>query len=969
MFKSVGRVHHDRRLLSFGMATCLTLSSAFAASLIVGTAGAQENASQSAASGEVLDEVMVTGTRIRRDGYDAPTPVSVLGTDELDAMAVTNIADAVNRLPTLLGTVTTTNSSTSDMTLGIQNLNLRGLSPTRTLVLLDGKRIVGSTLAGFDNNGSAVDVNSFPNGLIERVEVVTGGASAAYGSDALAGVVNFILDKDYTGIKGTVQGGITSYGDDENYKLTLTTGTPFAQGRGHFLLAGEHTYTHGIRHKPRDWADVSYSLMNNPRFEPGNGEPQYITAFNTGLALATPGGLIVSGPLRGTMFLQNGAPATFNFGETSGILMTGGDWRLSRIDDQPMLDLQTIRANVFTRASYELTNNVSVFGEVLWANTRSRTFDGVPMFHLGNITIHDDNPFIPASVKARMTELGLESFTMGSTGADYPQYSVDNRRVVRRYLAGFEGNFDVKGTNWMWDTYYERSTTDAFIRLPDNEIPAHYNLAVDAVIDPETGQIVCRSSLTDPGNGCVPYNPMGIGVNSRAAIDYIGGTGSAVIELQQDVFAASATGEPLSSWAGPVSAALGVEHRREKVGGTSSELDAAGAFFVGNFTSTHGKYDVTEGFLETVVPLARDESWADSLDLNAAVRATDYSTSGYVTTWKVGTTYSPAPDLTIRATQSRDIRAPTLGDLFSAGRSGTGSVVDPKTGEPTTIVSRVQGNRNLNPEKADSTGFGIVLQPSFLPGFGASVDYFDVEIKDAITSLNAQQYVDRCSDGETEFCSFIERDANDIITFVAVQPANVLSQRLKGYDFEVSYNFPLSNIVRSWDGAMTLRGMATYISSLKTIDQDVVIEGAGVNASGGGGISAASGLYAPEFRYLASATIDYAPFSAMLTFRGVGSGVYNNAAIECTSGCPAPTPTAPTINNNRVDAVNYVDFAINYRLKNDSLELYFVADNVFDTDPPLIAGTRGNAFYAGQANGDFYDVLGRMFRAGFRFEL
>lgn len=241
---------------------------AFGMSLAAGAALAQD-------SGEtgVLQEVTVTGTRIVRDGYEAPTPVSVFGQDTLEAMAVANVVDAVNRLPALAPTQNTRSNPEGDMTGGVTNLDLRALGPIRTLVLLDGRRIVGSTLSGFNNNGGSVDINIIPNGLIERVDVVTGGASAVYGSDALAGVVNFVLDKDFTGIKGEAVGGMTTYEDDESYTVNLAAGTPFANDRGHFLIAGETSYTRGVLRDNRPWSDRSYTILNNPNYTPDNGEP------------------------------------------------------------------------------------------------------------------------------------------------------------------------------------------------------------------------------------------------------------------------------------------------------------------------------------------------------------------------------------------------------------------------------------------------------------------------------------------------------------------------------------------------------------------------------------------------------------------------------------------------------------------------------------------------------------------------
>lgn len=925
-------------------------------------AQAQTAAPQLAQSTPSVEEITVTGSRIVRDGYEAPTPVSVLGAEELNKMAVTNIADAVQRLPAVTGSRRSSSSPGADITGGISDLNLRGLGSTRTLVLLDGKRVSATSFEG------AVDINGFPNGLVSRVDTVTGGASAVYGSDALAGVVNFVLDTEYTGIKGSAQGGITTYGDDESYKVDLTFGTPFAGGRGHFLLAGENAYTQGILQNNRDWSATGYQLLNNPRYTAANGEPFYITAFDAGLSVATRGGLITSGPLKGTSFGAGGAPLPFTYGVVTGIQMIGGDHQISRIDNDPMLDLRIARTNGFTRVSYDLADNVNIFAEALWSHTRSKSLENVPQFHLGNITVFSGNPFIPATVQASMTALGLTQFTLGSTNQDMPTFGHNNGRTVRRYVAGATGNFDAFETNWTWDASYVRSSSHISARSPGTEVTANYTRANDAVRDPVSGRIVCRSTLTDPTNGCVPYNVMGIGVNSAAAIDYVTETGYTLIRLVQDVASVSASGEPFSTWAGPVSLAFGGERRREQGRSIASALDQARAFFAGNYTESQGRYTVTEGFIETVVPLAQDADWARSFEINAAVRATDYSTSGYVTTWKIGATYKPIDDLTFRATRSRDIRAPGLGELYNTGRSGTGAVTDPATGVQTTIVTRTQGNPLLLPEKANTTGIGFVYQPSWFDGLGASIDFYDIKINGAIASYSAQQYVNRCFAGETVLCPFIERNpATGFISFVAVRPANVALQAARGFDFETSYNFPLSDMFEEMDGSITLRALATYVTSLKTVDNGVTIQGAGVSADSAG-IGVANALFSPEFRYILSADYSTDAFSASLTARGVDPGVYNNAFIQCTAQCPTSTTANPTINNNRIEAVMYFDLALNYKIMDEAVELFFVAENMFNRDPPLVAAPTNAGYWSGQGNGDYYDILGRIFRAGVRFQ-
>jgi outer membrane receptor protein involved in Fe transport len=916
-----------------------------------------------------VEEVVISGTRIVRDGYQAPTPVTVLGAAELSAMQLPNISDAVNRLPSFSGSTTTTNDPAADITEGVNNLNLRGLGPDRTLVLLDGHRVVGSTIEGFNHNGGAVDINVMPNNLISRVDVVTGGASAIYGSDALAGVVNFVLDKDFTGVKGSINAGITTYGDDENYDVSLAAGIPFAGGRGHILLSGENAYTAGIPHNNRPWSDISYSLVGNPAYTATNGQPQYITAQYTALAIATRGGMVLGGPLNGTQFGAGGTPSRFNFGTITGIQMIGGDWQQSRIDNDPSMDLRLRRSNAFVHASFDIFDNTSVFTEFQWADTQGRAQDGVPQFGLGTITVLAGNPFIPASVAAQMKTLGVTSLTLGSDNADLPPFAAANKRTFRRAVVGGDGKFDAFQTDWKWNAYYEISTEHISARIPGDQNLINYNQAVDAVLDPATGQVVCRSTLTNPHDGCQPFNPMGIGVNSPAAVAYVTGKAYSMTVLEQDVVAASVTGEPFSVWAGPVSIATGVEHRLEKVSGFSDALDEEAAYFAGNFTATHGSYNVTEGYVETVIPLAKNTTWAKSLDVNAAARATDYSTSGYVTTWKVGATYTPFDDITLRLTRSRDIRAPNLGDLYNAGRSGTGAVTDPLTNITTQVISRVDGNPDLQPEKADETGVGVVLSPTFLPGFGASIDYYKIDISGAIDTLNEQQIVDGCARGTTQLCPFIHR-TNGLIDTIAILPANLQSQNAEGIDFEASYRLPLSSIVDSWAGDVTFRGLATYVISLESIGLEGTVQGAGVNADDAG--LGVAGLFAPHFRYTVSATYAADPVTATLTTRGIGPGKYNNALIACTSGCPASTAANPTINNNHIDGVTYFDFALSYKIMiadQSNIELFATVDNLLNTSPPPIAGGTDTGFFFGQSNGNLYDRIGRTFHAGVRFKL
>lgn len=904
-------------------------------------------------------DIVVTGTSIVRDGYQAPTPVSVLGEQTLNAVAATNIADSVNRLPSLAASVTPRSqpAGISGGSLGVNQLNLRGLGPSRTLVLLDGRRIVNSSI---NTQFAAPDINNIPNDLVTRVDVVTGGASAVYGSDALAGVVNFVLDRKFTGIKGRAQGGISTYGDAENYLFSLTGGTSFANDRGHIVASGEMAFDNGVRGTPRPWNDNSASVIVNPNYTATNGLPYYLVARQVGLSNGTPGGLITAGPLRGVVFGPGGTPSTFNFGLVSiNNVMSGGDWQTSRIDQDIDLAAQVIRKSAYGRASYELLDNVEAFGELQWARTDARN-TATPNRRLGNLVIRADNPFIPAAIATRITELGLTSFTMGTTNGDIGRIRADNERTLTRWTAGLDGSFDAFGSTWKWTAYYQQSRNVVITRALNNGIIPNYLRAVDAVRSPTTGAIICRSTLTDPTNGCVPYNPMGIGVNSAAAIDYVTGTGYRRDVLKQEVAAANLRGEPFSTWAGPVSVAFGAEYRRESVRANATALDESTSFFTGNYRATNGSYNVKEVSFETVVPLAMDVAWARSLDLNAAVRATDYSTSGSVTTWKIGATYAPIEDIRFRATRSRDIRAPNLGELFSRGQTSSGiPLFDPFTNtQVSNTFALGSGNPVLQPEVANTLGLGVVFSPTFISGFQASVDFYKIDIGGAVAVPPSQDIVNRCFAGETAFCSDIER-VNGVINLVVTRPANVVSQSTEGLDVEASYSVPLSDMVSGWNGTLRLRALATYVFSLKTAG---VGDGAGI-VGNYFGASFFPSLISPTFRATATATYDSDPLSVTVAMRHVGPGVYNNAFTACSSGCPSGTNS---INDNSISANTLFDISASYDLTAAGSELFVAIDNVFNQDPPLIGGDPTNTHYLGQAN-MYYDRIGRVFRAGLRF--
>ena len=961
------------------------------------SAGPEATADATADTGNTISEVTVTGSRIQRtDGFEAPTPVAVMDSSILQQMSTSTIAESLTRMPQFSSNLSSSSlsSNVGTGTAGENLVNLRGLGANRTLVLFDGKRMIPASL-GTGGNAGAVDTNVIPSDLIERVEVVTGGASAAYGSDALAGVVNFITNHNFTGIKTNVEGGASTYGDDVNYKATLTAGTGFANDRGHLIFSGELTQDNGVTNSNRPWNESNWQELTNPAYVKGNGQPQFLTTPYASLANGTLGGLIttctVAGkaytvsqaiqtggcPLRGIQFLQGGQPSPFTFGAINptspGPTMVGGT--TSRVDQTTQIDLPLSRRNVYGRLSFDVTDNTNVYTELMYSTTYSHNTSVVPNLNNGGEPILSGNPFIPGSVQSEMTANNISQFTLGSFNGDMSYLQGINQRQMRRAIVGAEGKFNLLSTDWKWESYAGYDEMDITSKTPGDEITANWDVAAHAIVGPN-GAIICdptyfaaataaakAKGAAPPQAGCVPYNPMGLGVNTQAALNYVTGYGDSYTSLRQTQAAADLNGEPFSDWAGPVSVALGAEWRKQWVNGDVSPLDQQSAFFAGNFKATIGEYHVSEGFLETTIPLAKDLPFAKNADINAGVRETDYSTSGSVTTWKFGATWTPIQDIRFRATRSLDIRAPNLGELFNTGVVGTGNTFDPGApggGQTYFLKSVSSGSTTLQPERAYTTGFGFVFEPRFLPGYTMSVDYYNIQVRNAVSSLATTTILQQCFTVQ-KFCNLIQRDpTTGLVDLLTNQPQNITGQQEEGVDINANYTLPLPV------GELKWYGMANFIQKLKVQDPiNGVLDARGVINNGLTNLASLGALGSPRFSYLTSLTYDLHPVSVSLIMTGVSAGVYNNALIVCTTDCPLSNGvTSATANENHIDSYKSFSLSANYKF-NEWGEFYGVVDNLFNAYPPIIPGSFGAGFYQGQSNIN-YDRIGRAFHLGVR---
>lgn len=889
----------------------------------------------SAASAETIDTIVVTGSRVRRSGFTTPTPVTVVESQDFETRATTNIADYLNDLPAFLPTQTPTTNTIA--TGGVGNfLNLRGLGGERTLVLVDGRRHVPTTNVG------TVSINVIPALLIERVEVVTGGASAAYGSDAVAGVVNMIFDKSLEGFRGELQSGVSERGDNEEWRVSLAYGTHFADGRGHFSIAAEGFDNKGVQYqRDRSWGARDWGIVLNPAYAPGNGEPQKLLLPDTGLTVATDGGLVMSGSLAGKQFAPDGSLTSFNPGLFGGGLVAqGGDGPYA--GSQAVLAVPLERHNVFARGSYDMTDNVTALLEVSYAEQEASNRNLIQPFTFGDLFIRSDNAFLAPDVKVQLVAAGEPGFALSRLNTDFGFVQANDQVETRRAVAGLNGRLS---DSWNWDVYYQYGRTERENIDPGNVIRANLALALDAVIDPASGQAVCRSGAP----GCVPLNVLGFGAPSQAALDYIHGTASVFTEVEQDVVAASMQGTAFDAWAGAVAVAFGAEYRKDSVQTSVDNLSLNDGLLIGNQKPVQGEIEVKEAFVEVVLPLLADLPLAQRSELNVAARVTDYSTSGSVTTWKAGLSHAFNDAIRLRATRSRDIRAPNVFELYS--RSGTGfwPVVDPVSGASLVVQSTLLPNPGLQPEEADTTVFGVVLQPTFAPGLRLSLDYFDIELQDAIGQLTPPDILTRCAAGATELCDYIVRGDTGNLLAVNRSQLNLVERRIRGVDIETHYSLPLANLGVSSSGVLGLRLLATYTDELSYNDGTKRIDQAGALAGDG----SLPGL--PRVRGYGSISYSDGPVIVHLGARYVGEADRDRT--------DPPLEFAV----NHFPSQLYVDTSIQYTLLSaqaSRLQLFANVSNLLDKDPVI---TGRDLFFSAATNPLHYDVIGRAYSAGVRF--
>lgn len=883
--------------------------------------------------GEASDEIVVTASRAGVSGFDAPTPTTIVSSDTMMREGATNVSDALDKIPAFKATQSLAANSTKSQNPGARPADLRGLGAQRTLVLVNGLRTVPQAPVNTTGATTSPDLATVPSLLVDRVEVVTGGASAQWGSDAVAGVVNLILKDEYSGIKIKGQKGISDKGDGATTNIGLLLGTGFADDRGQVILAADYQKIDRLGDlSNRDWARNAYQLVTNSAYAT-NGDPALIISPDAYTTLGR-GGLII-GPanfsLNGYKFLPGGAVAPFEYGQYAGSsYMIGGEGgsTVEGVSLAPGVE----RFDPYARVEFELSPSATIYADLSYSLSKASLFTVAQRDR--SITIRRDNAFLPDAVAQAMDADGITSFRMNRISFDFGGREIRVRNEAWQGTVGARGDIG----DWQWDAAYRKGSNTFSNVTTNNTAGTFFNFAVDSVL--VGGEAVCRATVAGAGYnaaaaGCVPLNLFGEGAPSAAALSYVNRAPRTSARYDLDTVVANIRGTPFSTWAGPVAVAAGAEYRKEKQVNKADALAEAQEFSTGNGSNYTGSFDVMEGYLEAIVPLMA------SLDLNGAVRYADYSSVGSQTTWKAGATWEPVDGLTLRGTVSRDIRAPAIYELYSPGALLNASVT--VNGISANIPTNASaGNPDLVPERADTITAGFVLRPAFAPGLSLSADYYDIDVKDAITSLRSGNIATLCTLGEQSACDLFTFASDGTPTSLSVAALNIGSQHTQGVDFAANFTTGISG---SLDSITNLSG--TYVAKSLV---DLGTGSAPIDRAGE--VSQANVGAMPSWRATLSQTLRGDRFSLTGQLRYISASKIDNTYN---------TTPALSVNTNRVPAYVYTNLYANYYVGEDrDFEFFAAVENLFDKDPPPVPYTIINA----ATNGQFYDTLGRFFRIG-----
>ncbi|WP_448663161.1 TonB-dependent receptor domain-containing protein [Sphingomonas sp. CJ20] len=929
-------------------------------------------------------EIIVTGSRIASTDLQASVPVSVVNAERIQATGAANVQDVLATLPSVGQNVSRTSSNFSNTGNGTATVNLRNLGSSRTLVLINGRRSLG--IAGT----SAVDVNNIPTDLLQRVEVLTGGASSIYGSEAIAGVVNFILNDKFEGVRVRGQGTVSDKGDAARQYASVTAGTGFSDGRGHIAANFSYDNDHGLRSRNR-----SFSATDVPNRS----------------SYAAQGLFDVSNPATQSTFSPTSG-RTFTFDGNNNLKgYQGANIDGYNRNGDRYLSVPVERYMGTVLASYDFSDSFKVYAEGQYAKTKSRAsleasaidnssaspvvnFDGSAY---AGIPI--TSPYVPAAIRAAAIANGTDVIQFRRRSNDIFDRSNRNDRDFYRGVIGAKGSLPF-GSNWSYDIYYEHSqsrdhTTAQSIYMPN------YGAALSNEIGPD-GQVRCSDAAARAA-GCAPINIFGFNTASAAAskflqtytgptrtvtlidgntVQLVNGTNVTydyLAKVNQNVVSGSMSGDLFSLWGGPVSLAFGGEYRHEKSSEVFDPFTQAGLASGNQLTNTKGSFNTKEAFAEVVAPIVEDRPFLHYLGLEGAVRYADYSTVGGVWSFKGGATFAPTPDIRFRAVYSRATRAPNIGELYNSLSQTFPSITDPcdqgqgngdgatpvalpagcaaipgiaatvasrgsftyNTAQIQTIDGLLGGNPNLKEETANTITVGAVFTPTFLKRFSLTVDYYRIKVKNAIGIIGQQVSADEClATGAAQFCNNVIRNAQGFITRVNAINLNTGSYLVSGIDLEGRYSVPIAGLTLDID--------VLYNHRFK--QQQTPFAGGKVQNELGQADCYSCGRLGSGFKD-----------------RVVGNFTIGNDQFQFYYRPEYLGPLVDTLGDGATKIKAYLYHNIQGKIMvgdNKNMELYFGVNNLFDKKPPKFGDTNPVTWPGAQTIANTYDLYGRMLYAG-----
>ena len=920
-------------------------------------------------------DIVVTGSRTIRNGDNSPTPVTVIAKDTLQDVRPTSLTDSLNVMPVFSGSrgQTTNPGASGGVSSGNGNaaqLNLRNIGSTRTLVLMDGRRVPPTSFTNI------VDADIVPQMLIERVDVVTGGVSAVYGSDAVSGVVNFITNKKFNGLKMQAQSGVSTYGDDPSQEIGIAAGTSLFGGRGHIEASYEYRNDSGLlRRSDRDWFNrptVVGSVVGGGTA--GSSANPWTLITNTTLANFPFGGRIIGCgtgcALTGQYFASNGVLSPFANGTATGsagiqIGGAGGYFDNSLKSPQRMHQL-------YGRFDFDVTDKVKLF-LVGSANFKRNEFYGNDL-QLTNLVLTNANPLLPAAYRALIPGTTVNGVPGTFTFSQILNQAPRAGGIANTSQYVFTGGLEGKVGTFDWNVAYTHGIAKLKTTLLNNVDNQRLAAATDVVAG-AGGQPVCYASTVNAAySNCVPLNLFGPSAASAAAIDYILTDNHYVATTKQDDVTAEISGSPFDTWAGPVTVAFSGEYRKQSFTATSDATPSmyadctnlrlncvtrnvatgAGTFrYLNTIPATPLiKQSVWELAGEANLPLIKNVPLIQSFDLNGAVRYTKYTTVGSYWTWKLGADWHVTEDLRFRGTLSRDIRAPTLNDLFATTSVVIVNNQDLKTGASLPVPSVNLANPNLTAEIGKTWTVGAVFKPRFMPGFSLAIDYYNIRISGAITTVQGFQapIQQGCYNQNIQlYCDLIIRNAAGQVTEWDVRPINLAEVKTYGIDVEANYNSKL------FSRPLNLRLLAAYQPHIRYVQPGIP-----TLDQGGVGFGPTGLIASPRWR-----------ITGMASYK-----LTDNFRVDLLerwrdklklSGNPTDVFVA---GQGTMPAYGETSVNLSWQVPKSALgsaEFFVNVQNIFNAKPPVGNQTNtgsGAGGFGGWAIGD--DPIGRYYTAGFR---